>query len=281
MLGHRPDGKKVKDMPGFFRIIPNVMKRRSDAQVYFKQDVSVEKVDKYIAAKAKQGIKISYTNILYACLVRLIAERPLLNRFVMNGTTYVRDQILVSLVIKKDLSDKGEETSVKMAFDGTETIFDIKQKMSEVIHANKSDANENETDALVSFLNKTPDFVLNWAVRSFRFLDYYGLLPKAIIDASPFHCTAFFASLASIDMDAIYHHLYDFGTTGMFVCMGQTKFIDVYDEKSKKSRRVKAVPMAYVCDERVCDGFYFAKSLDIFKKYMDQPELLEEPLVLT
>ena len=76
---------------------------------------------------------MSYMNIIYAGIVRIINERPKLNRFVMNGTTYQRDTIYVSLSIKKSLTDDGQETVVKIPFKGTETILEIKEKVDATI----------------------------------------------------------------------------------------------------------------------------------------------------
>ena len=126
MFGFRSDGKKLKDIPPFFKVIPNIMLDRDDAQVYFKQDIALKSLDEYIDKKAEEGIKISYMNIIYAALVRIIAERPYLNRFAVNGNLYARNGIYVSLAIKKNLSDEGQETTIKLRFTGEENIFEIK-----------------------------------------------------------------------------------------------------------------------------------------------------------
>ena len=137
MFGHRSDGKKVKNLEPLFRIIPSIMLERNDAQVYFKQDIPLKTIDEYINKKAEEGIRMSYMNIIYAGLVRIIKERPKLNRFVMNGTTYQRNKIFVSLSIKKSLTDDGQETVIKIPFDGTENIFEIKDKLEATIEKNK------------------------------------------------------------------------------------------------------------------------------------------------
>ena len=116
MFGYRSDGRKLKNIPPFFRIIPQVMRTRSDSQVYYDYDMPIKEMDEYINRKAAEGIKISYMNIVYAALVRLIALRPRLNRFVMNGRTFARNEIYISLAIKKSLSDDGQETTIKLPF---------------------------------------------------------------------------------------------------------------------------------------------------------------------
>ena len=129
MFGHRSDGRKLKTVPPFFRVIPCVMLERNYAQVYFKQDIKLKELDEYIDRKAKEGIKLSYMNIIYAAIVRIIAERPYLNRFAMNGSLYARNQIFFSLAIKKSFADEGQETTIKLPFTGTENIFENKRKI--------------------------------------------------------------------------------------------------------------------------------------------------------
>ena len=86
MFGFRSDGRKIKNIPPLFKIIPQVMRTRADSQVYYSYDMPISGMDEYIAKKAEEGIKISYMNIIYAAMVRLIAQRPQLNRFIMNWT---------------------------------------------------------------------------------------------------------------------------------------------------------------------------------------------------
>ena len=223
MFGYRSDGKKLKDIPPFFKIIPQIMKTRSDSQVYYTYDMPIKEMDKYIDKKAEKNVKISYMDIIYSALVRLMAERPSLNRFVMNGRTYARNEILISLAIKKNLTDEGEETTIKLPFVGNENIFEIKEKLSNAINENKNIEIDNETDMLATALSIIPNFLLKFAINIIIFLDKHGMLPKAIIKASPFHTSAFLTNVASLGIDAIYHHLYDFGTTGIFLAMGKKK----------------------------------------------------------
>ena len=273
MFGYRSDGKKLKDIPPFFKIIPQIMKTRSDSQVYYTYDMPIKEMDKYIDKKAEKNVKISYMDIIYSALVRLMAERPSLNRFVMNGRTYARNEILISLAIKKNLTDGGEETTIKLPFVGNENIFEIKEKLSNAINENKNIEIDNETDMLATALSIIPNFLLKFAINIIIFLDKHGMLPKAIIKASPFHTSAFLTNVASLGIDAIYHHLYDFGTTGIFLAMGKKKKSYIYDDDTFKEE--KCISLAFVCDERICDGYYFANSVKLFNKYLKKPELLE------
>lgn len=274
IFGHRSDGRKLKTLPPFFRVIPSVMLERSDSQVYFKQDISLKTIDEYIDKKAAEGIKFSYMNIIYAALIRILAERPQLNRFAMNGTLYARNQILVSLAIKKNLSDDGTETTIKLPFTGTENIFEIKEKLDKVIEANKDTSTANSTDRLAKALSLVSNGTLRRAIKFLSFLDRHGIMPKAVINASPFHTSVFLTNVGSLGIDSVYHHLYNFGTTSLFFAMGKKKKSFIYDDD--EIHEEKCITLAFVGDERICDGYYFANSFKLLSKYLRKPELLEE-----
>lgn len=274
MFGNRADGRKIKNVDAFFRLMPHIMKKRSDSHVYYTEDIPITKLDEYISKKEQEGIKLSYMNIIYAAIVRLIAEKPRLNRFVMNGRVYARNEIYVSLAIKKEMTAESTETTLKIPFTGDENIFEIKERLDLEIFRNKDLSTENDTDKLATILSKIPNLVLKIAVNSLRYLDRIGYLPKSIINASPFHTTVFLTNVGSLGIDAIYHHIYDFGTTGLFMAMGKKKKSFVYEDDQILEE--KTISFALVADERICDGFYFANAMKSFKRYMKKPELLEE-----
>ena len=274
MFGHRSDGKKIKKLTPIFKIMPCVMLDRADSQVYFKQDIALKYLDEYIDRKAEEGIRLSYMNIIYAAIVRIIGERPRLNRFAMNGALYQRDKIYVSLVIKKSLTDDGVETPLKLKFNGDENIFEIKEKLDATIEKNKDVEASNKTDKLVSILSAIPSGLIRAIVKILMFLDKHGIMPKKIIEASPFHTSVFLTNGGSLGIDSIYHHIYNFGTTSMFFSMGKKKKSYIYEDEEFKEE--KCITLAFVGDERICDGYYYASSFKLLSKYLKKPELLEE-----
>ena len=273
MFGYRSDGKKIKDLPPIFKIMPCVMPERVDSQVYFKQDIALKSLDEYIDRKAEEGIKISYMNIVYAAIVKIIGERPNLNRFAMNGSLYQRNKVYVSLVIKKSLTDDGTETPIKLDFDGSENIFEIKNKLDEAIEKNKEVSNMNGTDKLTLAFSFIPNGLIRVAFKFLMFLDKHGLMPKKIIEVSPFHTSVFLTNVGSLGIDSIYHHIYNFGTTSMFFSMGKKKKSYIYEDDEIKEE--KCITLAFVGDERICDGYYYASSFKLLSKYLKKPELLE------
>ena len=274
MFGHRSDGKKIKKLTPIFKIMPCVMLDRADSQVYFKQDIALKYLDEYIDRKAEEGIRLSYMNIIYAAIVRIIGERPRLNRFAMNGALYQRNKIYVSLVIKKSLTDDGVETPLKLKFNGDENIFEIKEKLDATIEKNKDVEASNKTDKLVSILSAIPSGLIRAIVKILMFLDKHGIMPKKIIEASPFHTSVFLTNVGSLGIDSIYHHIYNFGTTSMFFSMGKKKKSYIYEDEEFKEE--KCITLAFVGDERICDGYYYASSFKLLSKYLKKPELLEE-----
>lgn len=273
MFGRRADGHKVKNASLLFRVVPHIMNTRADSQVYFAQDIPIKGMDEYINKKAEEGIKLSYMHIVYAAIVKTIAAKPELNRFIVNSIPYERDGIWMSLMIKKSMSDEGEETLIKLRFDGTESLFEIKEKLETAIAENKSEETENSTEKFVKKLEKMPNLLLKIAICLIKFLDRYGLLPKSLIELSPFHTSAFLTNVGSLGIDAIYHHIYNFGTTSMFFAMGKKKkdYVPEDDEIVEE----KCLSTAFVGDERICDGYYFANAFKQLVKYIKKPELME------
>lgn len=273
MFVKRSDGRRLRKISPFFLLMPHIMKKRSDAQVFYSQEIPLGPLDEYIAKKDAEGIKISYMAIIYASLVRILAEKPLINRFVMNGRVYARNSIDISLAIKKGMSETSDETTLKLHFKGSENIFEIRNRLEQAIVQNKDVAAENGTDKLAKALAFIPSWLIKLIVNLLMFLDRHDLMPKFVIEASPFHTSAFLTNVGSLGIDSIYHHLYDFGTTGVFLAMGKKKksLINVDEALAEE----KTLSLRWVLDERICDGYYYANAVKLFNKYMKKPELLE------
>ena len=276
MFGHRSDGKELKHISPEFKLIPNIMTERSDAQVFFNEDIVVTPIENYINKKAEEGEKFTYMEVIFAAVLRIIAQRPKLNRFAINGRIYARNSITISLTIKKSLSDDADESNLKIPFKGTETIYEVRDIIENLIKENKfTDQDNNGTDKAAKLLTSVPTSVIKFLVWVIKKLDKHGHLPKSLIKVSPFHTSAYITNVASIGINSIYHHLYNFGTTSMFFAMGKRKKSYVYEDDEIKEE--KCINIAFVGDERICDGYYYANSFRQFCKYLAKPELLEVP----
>jgi len=221
---------------------------------------------------------MNYMHISIAALVRLIALRPQLNRFVMNGRIYARPKIWVSFVVHPTLHDGSVGTTIKLCFDGTENIFEITEKVTAAIKKETTErTGENGIDKLLRFLMKAiPGPFIKLVVNTLMWMDKHNMLPKFIVDLSPFHTTIFITNLKSLGINHVYHHVYNFGTTGLFFAMGKEKNIPVMQRSEVTGR--KHMGFGFVSDERFCDGLYFAMSLRQLRKIMLNPACLETPL---
>ena len=273
MFGKRSDGKELKKVDAEFRLIPNFMIDRNDAQVFFNQDVPITEMNKYIDKKSEEGVKLTLLDIVFAAIVRIIAEKPKLNRFANNGRTYARNDITLCMTIKKSMGEDAEESNLKIYFTGTENLFEVRDKLQKAIADNKGEAESSSTDKTADALSKIPTGLLKVVMKFIRFLDKHNHLPKFLIKVSPFHTSAFVTNVGSLGIDSIYHHLYNFGTTSMFFAIGKKKKSYVFEDEEIKQER--CVNLAFVGDERICDGYYYARAFRDLCKYLKNPELLE------
>lgn len=278
MFGNRPDGRLVRNLDPMQKIMPYIMKTRTDSMNMYEDTFACRPMDLYIKAKAEEGLKLSYMHILIAAVVRLIALRPQLNRFVMRGHIYTRPKIWVSFVVHPTLQDGSTGTTIKLCFEGTETITEIATKINEAIQNETTKrVGENGTDKLMRVLmNNIPGPFISLVVNTLLWMDKHNLLPKAIIELSPFHTSFFITNLKSLGINHIYHHVYEFGTTGLFIAMGKEKRLPTLHNNDVIPQ--KQMGFGLVSDERFCDGLYYALSLRQLRKFMNNPAILEKPL---
>lgn len=277
MFGYRSDGIKLKKVDPIIRLTSYIMRTRNDAQVEMIKDINCTNIDKFIQEEYEKGNKISYMHVAIASLVRMYGLRPKLNRFVMSGRIYARKKIYISFAVKKRLSDDADETTIKLGFNGDESIYDVKRIMDEEIAKATVVKEETKTDKLAKKLLNLPHFILSPVVGLLKLMDRWGVLPKAVLEASPFHTSLFITNLKSIGGDAVLHHLYNFGTTGIFVGMGKEKLEPIVNKEGNIDK-AKIMKLGLVIDERVCDGFYYIQSVKAGVKHMENPSLLTEKL---
>ncbi len=269
----RRDGKKIKVESVEYAITPHIMPQRNDALNFIEVDIPLEPMQKYLNAKRKEGERISHLALIIAAYVRVLGQFPQMNRFIVNKKVYARNEVNVAMVVlKAGQMDNG--TMSKVNFDPEDTVFEINRKMTEYIETNQKADGVNSTDKLANFLLSIPG-LLRVGVNLLRWLDKHGLLPRAIIDASPFHSSLTVSNLASIRTNHIFHHIYNFGTTGVFITMGNSREVP---KRTLEGEIVfeKCMPLGIVMDERICSGSYFALAFRQFRKYLSHPELLEE-----
>ncbi len=270
----RKDGVKVKVTDAEYAIVPHIMVNRNDALNMIEVDIPEAPIREYLNKKRKEGIKLSHLSVITAAYTRVIAEFPLLNRFVVNKRVYARNELAVAMVVLKGGKlDNGTMSKVNLL--PTDTVFDVDKKMMKYIEDNREAETVNKTDKLIATLLGIPG-LLRVGVSVLKWMDKHNLLPRAIIEASPFHASLTISNLASIRTNHIFHHIYNFGTTSVFITLGNMREVPKRD-KDDNIYFEKCIPLGVVMDERICSGTYFACAFRKLRKYLRNPELLELP----
>ena len=269
----RADGRRLKKTDPMYKVAAYIMDKRVDAMNMTTIDIPYEPLQEYINKKRKEGINISHMALIIAAYLRTASQFPEINRFVVNKKVYARNEFAIGMVVLKSLKDHNGTMS-KMYFKPENTIFEVNDIINTYVTENQEAPENNGTEKIIKILLSIPG-LLTVGVGLFKFLDKHGLLPKAIIDMSPFHMSLGITNLASIRTNHIYHHCYEFGTTSVFMAMGNLR--EVPKRKGKEVVFEKCLPIGVTMDERICSGSYFASAFRAMKKYLANPELLELP----
>lgn len=276
MFGFRPEGRRVKLRDPIVQATPYFMPQRNDAQVFLQQELDYEPLARYIADQAARGHKITFMQLILAAYVRGISQLPEVNRFIMNKQLYARRELTCSFALLRDTQDDSiEETTIKLFFDPTDTVYDVAQRVSEAVAANRPMEQSNFTMKIARFMLSLPLLPTGFMCLV-RGLDRYGLLPKALIDASPFHAGMWITNMASIGMHSVYHHLYNFGNSSLFLSMGTVERQTAMTPEGKVVRR-RILPVGATADERVCAGAMYARLFALMLHNLNHPEELETP----
>lgn len=268
----RADGKRVKNVDPMYTLAPYFMRTRSDAQNAITVTVPYENVHDYVIESRKKGFRVSHLAVVMSALVRTFSQFPQLNRFVVNSKIYAHNELKIAMVVLRP-SDNNPSMS-KMKFDLFDTIYEVNQKIESFISENNKSTSNTKTDKLFQVLLSCGP-LMRFLLWFLRLLDRHGLLPKAITDLSPFHGSMVFTNLASIRTNHIYHHVYDFGTMGMVIAMGNN--IETPKMRDGNLTLEKEIPFGIVMDERIADGHYFATAFAALQQYLKDPSVLEQP----
>lgn len=271
----RRDGIRIKKVDPMYQIAAYVMDKRIDSMNMISLDIPLEPMLQYTRKKLREdGVKISRLAVILAGYLRILCEYPKLNHFVVNSKLYKRTEISVSMVVLKGGAMDDGGTMSKIYFQPTDDLYKVQERLSAYIEENRKEDPDNGTERIMRSLMKAP-WLLKGAVGVLRWMDKHGMLPKSVIDMSPFHASLLITDLASIRTDAIYHHVYEFGTTSLSIAIGNSK--EIARKKGDEVVFQKCMPIGMVMDERIASGSDFAMAFHAFSEYMKHPELLEQP----
>ena len=275
MFGFRHDGRRIKGIDPIVQVTPYLMPMRCDAQVFLQHRCDWEAMTRYIAAQQAKGERLTHMQIIIAAYVRAVSQNPEINRFIKNKQYYARNNCSVSFTILKDpqVAESGE-TTVKLSFDLTDTIYDVRDRFNLGVDAARDEKTDNFVDKLVRVLFKVPGLVTLVAALV-KLLDRYGIAPGVLIDELPFYVGMFITNNASIGLHHVNHHIYNFGNVGLFFGMGLVEKVAVVENGEARMKRF--LPIGITADERICGGAFYARFFADIVRYLNHPELLEVP----
>ncbi len=272
-FGDRKEGRRVRTLPAMNYVVPYIMRTRNDTQNFFEDVIDITNIEKYLDAKHQEGYTdMTILHVILAAYVRVVSERPGINRFISGQKIFARKNIECVMTIKKELSLESPDTCIKVEFDPRDNIYNVYKKFQKVAH--EAVDNNTDFDNTAKAITKIPGFIFRFGMWLLRCLDYMGCLPKSLLKVSPFHGSMIITSMGSLGIPAIYHHLYNFGTLPIFISYGSIFSADAIKRDGTREHH-HFVTFKVVTDERICDGYYYASAFKKIKRYLLHPEALD------
>ncbi len=276
--GDRSDGRRIRSMPAMSQVVPYIMVHRNESTNCFSESLEITHIDRYIRQKRREGLtNFGITHVLLAAYCRGLCRYPGLNRFVSGQKVYSRgEDIQYCMTIKKEMSADAPDSCIKVHLSPRDTADDVYRKFQSIVDEVKNTPLDSTFDNTASLLTLIPGVFLKFAIWLLKLLDYFGLLPKFLLEVSPFHGSLFMTSMGSLGIPPIYHHLYNFGNLPVFGAFGmKRRATEVLEDGTVVLR--KYVDVKFTMDERIADGYYYAAFFKHYKRILLHPEVLDRP----
>ena len=276
--GDRSDGRRVRTLSPMSVVVPYIMVNRNGSCNFIRDELEITDLEQYVREKRREGLtNFGLTHVFITAYVRCVARYPALNRFLSGQRVYSRgDDIQYCMSVKKEMSTESPDTCIKLHLKPTDTVYDVYRKFIEEVEKVKNTPLDSSFDQTARLFTMLPGLLFKFTVWLLKTLDYFGLLPKFLLEVSPFHGSVFFTSMGSLGIPAIVHHLYDFGNLPVFIAFG-CKFRRNEVASDGSVLKKKYVDMTFNLDERICDGFYYATVLKYLRRLLADPHRLDTP----
>ena len=274
--GDRKDAKLIRNIDGIHIAMAHCYPRRTDNEAYISETIELEPIIKWIEAHKDEEFKYTFFHVIVAALLKLLIVRPKLNRFISNRKYYQKNERSIGFIVKKQFSDDAAEGMAVVKADEKTTVFDVHESIKAQVVPCKQGTQSTGAQNALDIFEKMPHWLTRLVFNIIRRWSDKGRLPYSLMDGDSNHCSAFVTNLGSIGLKCGYHHLANYGTNSVFVVIGQKKMTPFYDEKGNVTLK-ETLDIGLTIDERIADGYYYSKSIKIFKKVLENPELLELP----
>ena len=279
-MGDRKDAKKVRNLDGLHNVMIDIKPERCDSDVYMNKEIDVTKLIKYVEKYKKEhpDDKITYFHAFAMAFAKTIYNKPLLNRFVANRTFYDRNDVIIAFVAKIAFEEDSEEVMINIKVDKDDNIFTLRDKITKrvaKIRTSKKGEKKENTNNIVDVVGKLPKLIRMIVTGTLKFLDKHGWLPESITKDNLYYSSVILSNLGNFKIGSIYHNIVNFGTSSIIATMGMIHKSKVID-KDGKEKIIDVCDFGVNMDERIADGYYFAKSIKVLEYIFDNPELLED-----
>ena len=278
--GDRWDGYRLRGLDPVHVMMPYLFGKRTENEAVLGEVMDLTQVDKYLAEKNAQQPEFKYTwfHFITAALAKAVLLRPKMNYFIAGGHYYERKKIQVAFNVKRQFSDEGEEAMAKFVLDpeGESPMEQVHSYVQKFVTKVRSDKEGVGVDDILRFVSHLPRPLFRLLAWSLKKMEYYGVYPEALAKDDPCYSSVYLTNLGSIKMNADYHHLFNCGTISFFVTIGERKMLPFYNDDGTYEMR-SAIKLGMTIDERIADGYYFAKTLRLVRKIFQHPELLDLP----
>ena len=275
--GDRKDGRLLRMREPMSIVETFILVDRTGSTNYIQDKVEISKTEEYIRKKRKEGLTgFGLMHFMVASYVRVASQMPAVNRFVSGQRVYARSRIEVNIDIKKEMTLEAPNTCVKIILRPEDTAEEVYWKMKAVIDGEKGGENDSDFDGVAATLAKFPKLFFKFSIWFLKLLDYFGWLPKALLEVSPFHGSFFITSMGSLGIPPIFHHLYNFGNVPIFCAIGPKRTEYEIDRNGEVVRK-KYLDYTFSTDERIVDGYYYATAFRKMKLLFNHPEELDVP----
>ncbi len=273
----RNDATLATDIKIYNQMFPYLMQKRCDSLVYYGIEVEMTNAVNYIRMKNKEAGTKKYRlfDVVLASMLRTMALKPAMNRFISNYHYWQRQEYSFNFVVKKDLTEEAPERNAIVKFQPEMTFEEIARITYDAIEEART-SDESGDEAIIKNFLKLPKFLLKFVFRILKWLDTIGKYPKALQEVDGLHVSTFIANLGSINVaNPPFHHLYEWGTTSLFVTMGKLHRKRLIDDKDNEYIK-DTMEMGITVDERIAEGFYFMKTMKLLQYHLEHPETLDE-----
>ena len=272
--GDRHDATRVDLGRGFKAVFPYIMKGRNESIAYYPVQVDAENLLTYVEQAKGTPQEITIFESVLLALVRILRERPTLNRYILGRRLYQRRNVDLSFVARKQYTLDSEESNVFVKLRPADDAATVLRKIRGEIRTVKT-GDQTADEGLIDLFLRLPRGLMRVAVRLLAAWDFYVDTPGFLRGVDPLRCSAYVANLGSVGMGAAYHHLFEWGTCSLFVTIGQIKPTVVVGEDGQPAVR-RTLELKIALDERIADGYYDARALELFDAYLNDPAQLHD-----